>query len=173
MAALPIVGRAELLAALVSFDQELRDTVAWAGWEVNAAHIFAAVHDGKRYPPKRIIFIATGMPADSFSGGHQSNTYLTALGFEVARLEHNRSLKLAPSFLVGRVYDRWSEINDPYSGSRQSGISASRVTPAIFLFRVSQACRTATKNIQTSRECSGKAAKGKLSTCSLRKATNK
>ena len=134
MAALPIVDRPELLAAFEGFDQQIRNTVAWADWEVNAAHIFAVVHDGKRYPPKKIISIATGMPVDSFSGGHQSNTYLTALGFEVVHLEHNSSLKLAPSFEVGRVYDRWSEINDPYGGSRQSGISASRVTPAIFLF---------------------------------------
>ena len=79
MAALPIVGRAELLAAFDGFDQQIRNTVAWAGWEVNAAHIFAEVHDGKRYPPKKIILIATGVPVDSFSGGHQSNTYLTGL----------------------------------------------------------------------------------------------
>ena len=134
MAALPTVSQAELLAAFDAFDQKIRDTVAWGGWEVNAAHIFAVVHVGKRYPPKKIISIATGVPVDSFSGGHQSNTYLTALGFEIVRLEHNGSLKLAPSFEIGRVYDRWPEINIPYGGSRQSGISASRVTPAIFLF---------------------------------------
>jgi 5-methylcytosine-specific restriction protein A len=40
----------------------------------------------------------------------------------------------APMFQVGKVYDRWSEINGPYGGSRQSGISASKKTSAIFLF---------------------------------------
>ena len=39
-----------------------------------------------------------------------------------------------PSFEVGRVYDRWPEINIPYGGGRQGGISASRQSPAIFLF---------------------------------------
>ena len=41
---------------------------------------------------------------------------------------------MPPKFVVGRVYDRWPEINDPYGGSRQSGISSSRQTDAIFLF---------------------------------------
>lgn len=40
----------------------------------------------------------------------------------------------APQFQIGRIYDRWPDINDPYGGSRQSGISASRQTAAIFLF---------------------------------------
>lgn len=39
-----------------------------------------------------------------------------------------------PIFVVGRVYDRWLEINDLYGGSRQSGISTSQQTAAIFLF---------------------------------------
>lgn len=36
--------------------------------------------------------------------------------------------------MVGKIYDRWPDINVPYGGSRQSGISASNQTPAIFLF---------------------------------------
>ena len=116
------------------FDREFRDTAEWAGWQVSGAQVFALIEAGERYPPKKIISIATGMPVASFSGGHQSNTYLTDLGFEVVRLEHQGSVNLAPHFVVNRIYDRWSEINIPYGGSRQSGISASRVTPAIFLF---------------------------------------
>ena len=46
----------------------------------------------------------------------------------------NEKLAMPPKFDVGRVYDRWPEINDLYGGSRQSGISTSRQTPAIFLF---------------------------------------
>lgn len=46
----------------------------------------------------------------------------------------NENLAMPPKFVVGRVYDRWPEINDPYGGSRQSGISTSRQTAAIFLF---------------------------------------
>ena len=74
------------------------------------------------------------MPVNGFSGGHQSNSYLKGLGFEVLHLEHKGQLHAAPHFEIGRTYDRWPEINDPYGGGRQSGISASRQTAAIFLF---------------------------------------
>ena len=134
MAALPIVGRTELLAALDKFDHRLCDLPTWAGWQVSGIQVFALVEAGKHYPPKKIISIAAGVPVDIFSGGHHSNTYLTERGFDVVHLEHKISLSVAPHLVVNRVYDRWSEINDPYEGSRQSGISASRVTPAIFLF---------------------------------------
>jgi len=41
---------------------------------------------------------------------------------------------VVPRFVVGKVYDRWPDINGPYGGSRQSGISPSLRAPAIFLF---------------------------------------
>lgn len=134
MAALPIVGREQLQAAMVKFDRDFRDLPEWADWETHAAQIFAIVQDGRRYPPKKIISLATGMPVNSFSGGHQSNSYLKALGCDVIRLEKKGQVNPAPHFEVGRIYDRRSEINDPYGGGRQSGISASRQSPAIFLF---------------------------------------
>ena len=119
---------------MVEFDKDFRDLPEWADWEANAAQIFAIAQEGKRYPPKKIISLATGMPVNSFSGGHQSNSYLKGLGFEVMRLEHKGKLNAVPHFEVGHTYDRWPEINDPYGGSRQSGISPSRQTAAIFLF---------------------------------------
>ena len=134
MAALPMVGPEQLHAAMVEFDKEIRVLPEWAGWETNAAQNFVVVQNGKRYPPKKIISLATGTDVDSFSGGHQSNSYLKAVGFDVIRLEQKGQVNPAPHFEVGRIYDRWSEINDPYGGSRQSGISASRQSPAIFLF---------------------------------------
>lgn len=134
MAALPIVGREQLQTAMVEFDRAFRDMPEWAAWEANAAQIFAIVQAGKRYPPKKIISLATGMPVNSFSGGNQSNLYLKGLGFEVIRLEHEGMLNAVPHFEVGHTYDRWPEINDLYGGSRQNGISASRQTSAIFLF---------------------------------------
>ena len=95
MAALPIVGRPEVLAALYRFDQQFRDSPAWTGWRLNSAQLFALVEAGKRYPPKEIISLATGVPIGSFPGGHQSNTYLTRLGFEIDRMEHQDSPLLA------------------------------------------------------------------------------
>lgn len=50
------------------------------------------------------------------------------------RLQHKGHMHAAPQFEIGRIYDRWPEINDLYGGGRQSGISASRQTAAIFLF---------------------------------------
>lgn len=46
----------------------------------------------------------------------------------------SESRLLSPTFQIGRVYKRWPEINDIYGGSRQSGISASSRSRAIFLF---------------------------------------
>jgi 5-methylcytosine-specific restriction protein A len=54
---------------------------------------------------------------------------------KVIAIDHGVSGPLeAPRFVVGKIYDRWPDINIPYGGSRQSGISTSKQTPAIFLF---------------------------------------
>ncbi|MEO8120125.1 MAG: HNH endonuclease [Rhodoferax sp.] len=134
MAALPVVDPKKLQAAMVEFDNDFRDSPEWAGWEANQAQLYAIVHEGRRYPPKKIISLAMGMPVKAFWGGKPSNSYLKASGFEVIRLEQKSRLSAAPHFEVGRIYDRWPEINIPYGGGRQGGISASRQTPAIFLF---------------------------------------
>lgn len=39
-----------------------------------------------------------------------------------------------PSFEVGRIYDRRTELHDLFGGSRQSGISPSKNFPVVFLF---------------------------------------
>ncbi len=132
---LPDVELAVLEDALRRFDAELRVQKEWSGWETSAAQKFALIHDGLRYPPKKIISMATGVPVGEFSGGRQSNEYLKHRGFEIVAIEHAASgPNEAPSFVVGKIYDRWPDINVPYGGSRQSGISPSNQTPAIFLF---------------------------------------
>ena len=132
---LPDVDRAALKDALRRFDADLRALQEWAEWETSAAQRFALVHEGRRYPPKKIISIATGVPVGKFSGGRQSNEYLRKRDFEIVATYHAESGPLeAPRFVVGKIYDRWPDINVPYGGSRQSGISPSSRTPAIFLF---------------------------------------
>lgn len=132
---LPDVERAALEDALRQFDAELRERQDWIGWENNSAQKFALVHDGVMYPPKKIISMATGVPVSKFSGGRQSNEYLKSRGFAIAPIDHAEDgPQEAPQFVVGKIYDRWPEINVPYGGSRQSGISPSNQTPAIFLF---------------------------------------
>lgn len=39
-----------------------------------------------------------------------------------------------PSFVLGRVYRRWPDLNIPFGGGRQGGISDSARTPVTFLF---------------------------------------
>jgi 5-methylcytosine-specific restriction protein A len=39
-----------------------------------------------------------------------------------------------PSFNLGRLYDRWPDLNIPYGGGRQGGISDSAKSPVTFLF---------------------------------------
>lgn len=133
--ALPDVQQAVLQDALRKFDADFRALQDWSEWETNAAQKFALVHSGLRYPPKKIISLATGVPVENFSGGRQSNEYLKNRGFEIVAIEHASSGPLeAPRFVVGKIYDRWPDINVPYGGSRQSGISPSSRAPAIFLF---------------------------------------
>jgi hypothetical protein len=67
--ALPDVPSRALLSALNEFDARHRPTSEWASWETNRAHKFAIEHDGKRYPVKMIVSLATGVPRNSFSGG--------------------------------------------------------------------------------------------------------
>lgn len=132
---LPDVERVVLEDALRQFDADLRARQEWSGWETSAAQKFALAHDGLLYPPKKIISMATGIPVDKFSGGRQSNEYLKKRDFEIVSIDRAASGPLeAPKFLVGKIYDRWPDINVPYGGSRQSGISPSNQTPAIFLF---------------------------------------
>jgi 5-methylcytosine-specific restriction protein A len=51
------------------FDTQYRQTKEWGGWEVNRAYKFAIEHDGKRYPVKMIVALATDLPRHDFSGG--------------------------------------------------------------------------------------------------------
>jgi 5-methylcytosine-specific restriction protein A len=117
------------------FNSTLRRQPEWRSWERSAAQRFALESNGNRYPPKQIISMATDMPVSQFSGGRQANEYLRARGFEVVPLEDlDANAGALPRFEIDKVYDRWPEINDPYGGSRQSGISPSSRTPAVFLF---------------------------------------
>jgi hypothetical protein len=124
---IPAVDRASLERALVEFDATLPGRPDWLHWERNGAQLYAIDHDGRWYPPKKIIALATGEPVSEFSAGRASNDFLTQRGFQIIRLPTwtgtERSTPTVP-FKVGRVYDRWSEINEPFGGGRQSGISA-------------------------------------------------
>jgi 5-methylcytosine-specific restriction protein A len=134
--AIPGVDRLAIERALDQFDRELRSTASWSNWEYNEAQLYAIEHDGRRYPPKKIVSMATGEPVAKFSGGRSTNSYLTGLGFTIVPVTHANGASGSPQvrFQRGNLYDRRSEINVPFGGSRQSGISASNRTAAIFIF---------------------------------------
>jgi 5-methylcytosine-specific restriction protein A len=67
--AIPRVSKEKILEAIKVFDTTLLQLEEWRSWESNATQIWALVHDGKHYPPKKIISIATGTAVNMFSGG--------------------------------------------------------------------------------------------------------
>ena len=86
---IPPVDRETLLAAMQRFDAELRTLPEWQGWEDKRSHLYAIEHEGKRYPVKQIISMATGEPVSEFSGGKsggQANRYAEERLFAVVPL---------------------------------------------------------------------------------------
>ncbi len=49
------VRRSALEEAFKTFDEELRGTEEWVGWEDNKAQRHAIDYRGRLYPPKKII----------------------------------------------------------------------------------------------------------------------
>jgi hypothetical protein len=50
---------------------------------------FAVMIDGRAYPPKAIISLATGLPVSAFSGGIESTRWLAKRGFETVALNES------------------------------------------------------------------------------------
>ncbi len=44
-------------------------------------------YNGKRYPPKQILEIATNVPVDEFWGGRPSNRIFSNLGFKILKVK--------------------------------------------------------------------------------------
>src|SRR5215510_14647495 len=83
---IPSIDRERIIEAIEEFDRTVRDTPEWQGWENNRAQKWAIDHQGRVYPPKKIISMATGQPVNGFSGGSESNDYLERRGFKVISL---------------------------------------------------------------------------------------
>jgi len=85
------VTQEAICAAMKEFDLRFR-----AQEEVTGT-LYAVDHDGKRYPPKRILAIATGVPVQYFSGGEPSNHIFRNLGFNVLKVKSYRRTLKTPS----------------------------------------------------------------------------
>lgn len=84
---IPSPDAAQIRQALARFDAELRGRPAWANWEVKQNNRYAIEANGRRYPVKHILSMASGQPVHAFSGGVQgANKVLTDRGFEVVSL---------------------------------------------------------------------------------------
>lgn len=75
-----------LLDAMARFDRDLRPQSSWTGWEANKAHRWAIENDGRRYPVKQIISMASGDPVKDFYGGPEANSFITERGLNVVEL---------------------------------------------------------------------------------------
>ncbi|MCQ9425022.1 HNH endonuclease [Pseudomonas sp. LJDD11] len=131
--AIKAVSKERIEQALLDFDRRLRNTHQWHDWTQNPVYRHAIQVANNLYPPKKIVSLATGVPEDQFVGGHSVRKYLQKRGFTIAELPPNEG-RPALQFTRGAIYDRQTEINGPFGGSRQSGISPSKLFPAIFLF---------------------------------------
>ena len=78
---IPSTSRDNIVSALKTFDKDFRSTDGWANWEDKLSQIYAIEHEGKRYPPKKIVSLATGAHLRSFNGGQETNDFLGKHGF--------------------------------------------------------------------------------------------
>lgn len=110
---LPPANTDALLSAMQTFDRDLRGQPDWSSWEANRAQTYALVSEGRRYPPKKIVSMATGVPVSDFSGGPETNTFLEERGFTVERI---RSQTLADTLKL--ILERYGHArkNEAFKG---------------------------------------------------------
>src|SRR5262245_49780121 len=75
----PSTTEADLMRAMIDFDQRLRSSRKWLNWEQNKAHKFAIREGSQLYPVKCILSIATGIPVRDFSGGEEPGQACAAI----------------------------------------------------------------------------------------------
>ena len=77
------ITREQTLEGMRKFDETADEETLRTGTK------FYVENDGKRYPPKWVISLATGVQRNEFFGGLQGATkYLSDLGFETGVVEH-------------------------------------------------------------------------------------
>jgi 5-methylcytosine-specific restriction protein B len=103
---LPDISRDVLLDAIRRYDTEFRDDPAQQGWESHGNQKFAIEHDGKLYPVKKVVSLATEVPVSAFSGGDEANGFVAARGFQVVDIA-DRAPTIIREFL-GRLLAGYS-----------------------------------------------------------------
>jgi hypothetical protein len=108
--AIPDVSADALSAALAEFDNSLRSEPEWQGWETKLNHKYAIEVDGRFYPVKQIVSMATGTPKSDFNGGDEANGYVTSRGLRIV------TMKQAPTPNIW-----WVNQRDTYAPALQDG----------------------------------------------------
>ena len=80
---IPKVAQEQIIEAFKTFDRDYRNSHEWIGWETKKSQKYVIKHEGRLYPPKMIISLATGLPRTEFNGGQQSIRYLAKYGIKV------------------------------------------------------------------------------------------
>lgn len=114
-AVLPEVSRDDVLKALDEFDRTMRGNENWSNWEGKESQKYAIEHDGRLYPPKMILSLASGVPVGNFYGGIQgANKAFEALGFSLVSLTEHRASRDARQIW-------WVNQGTSYEESREGG----------------------------------------------------
>ena len=83
---IPPVDAQAITQAMQTFDTEFRHTDEYKDWQSNEAQLWAVEFNDQLYPPKKIVSLATGTSVNSFSGGQETNKYLSDRGFPIKRI---------------------------------------------------------------------------------------
>jgi 5-methylcytosine-specific restriction protein A len=78
-----IVTRQNILDTLHEFAEQYPNTEAYDDWLLKKTYKYAVRYDGRLYPPKHILSMATGILNTDFNGGEQTNRVFRQLGFDV------------------------------------------------------------------------------------------
>lgn len=106
-----------ILKAMELFDRTLRESAEWSDWKQKENYRFAIDYNGRQYPVKKIISLATGITTSSFSGGDEANGYLKKKGFSVVQLRYKEGEKMGAEDLKKSLEFILSE----YTGARATG----------------------------------------------------
>ncbi len=103
------VSRDQILAAIEQFDKNYREIERDTGTK------FAIKHDGRTYPPKRLLELASGASKRTFGGGNTTNSVFKQLGFEVVEVESHQFTTISPTHVAGKKEHAWrSFLNGEY-----------------------------------------------------------
>ncbi|MCL6557326.1 MAG: AAA family ATPase [Firmicutes bacterium] len=98
--AIPEKSRDQIIEAMQKFDNELRNTPEWIGWDKKLNFKFAISFEDRPYPVKEIIRLATEFT--DFSGGEEANSYLRKKGFIIVPL-HEDDLELDENLNIDKL----------------------------------------------------------------------